>query len=285
MPARHRSPQPRRTAPRARSTRPHQPVRTTGGPRRVHEVEALIGHAGEQPAAGRRVTVFHPMCGRTSAWSRSTDPSQRASPGVVTPCSVPVVNATCIPTQIPRTGRPRANRSSTMVEPPAVRRPAAQAANAPTRGPPDRRSSQPARRRRSPVHPLRHGAASSPPNGHCRTRSRTRPRLAGHSPSVPLVLGTPTTRGSRSTAVRSARATDLNCASTMWWALRPETTRTCNVIWAVATIDSQMCRVRGGVVGADQFDDLRFLVHQVGAPERSTALDTSASSNGTRASP
>ena len=38
--------------------------------------------------------------------------------------------------------------------------------------------------------------------------------------SAPLVLGTPTTRGS-TPATRSARATALNCASTMWCGLRP----------------------------------------------------------------
>ena len=37
-----------------------------------------------------------------------------------------------------------------------------------------------------------------------------------HSPSVPFVEGTPVTRGSSTTASRSERATDLNCASTMW---------------------------------------------------------------------
>ena len=40
----------------------------------------------------------------------------------------------------------------------------------------------------------------------------------------PFVLGTPTTRGSTSTAVRSARANALNCVSTTWWALRPAST-------------------------------------------------------------
>src|SRR4029079_18324668 len=36
----------------------------------------------------------------------------------------------------------------------------------------------------------------------------------------------PTTRGSRATAARRARATALNCASTMWWGSRPASTRT-----------------------------------------------------------
>ena len=38
-----------------------------------------------------------------------------------------------------------------------------------------------------------------------------------HVDSVPFVDGTPTTRASSATASRNARATDLNCASTMWW--------------------------------------------------------------------
>lgn len=39
--------------------------------------------------------------------------------------------------------------------------------------------------------------------------------------SAPFVLGTPCTRGSRAQASLSARATALNWASTIWWALRP----------------------------------------------------------------
>src|SRR6266568_7714133 len=41
----------------------------------------------------------------------------------------------------------------------------------------------------------------------------------GHS--TPFVDGTPVTRGSGAQASRSARATALNWASTMWCALRP----------------------------------------------------------------
>ena len=45
--------------------------------------------------------------------------------------------------------------------------------------------------------------------------------------SAPLVEGIPLTRGSVSTAPRSARATALNCASTIWCGSRPASTSTC----------------------------------------------------------
>ena len=67
---------------------------------------------------------------------------------------------------------------------------------------------------------------------------------------MPFVLGTPATLGSSATASRSARATALNWASTTWWALRPDSTRTCSAMSAVATSDSQMCRVSVVSVGA-----------------------------------
>jgi hypothetical protein len=39
--------------------------------------------------------------------------------------------------------------------------------------------------------------------------------------NVPFVLGTPFTRGSASTAIRTARAVALKIASLIWWLLRP----------------------------------------------------------------
>ena len=44
------------------------------------------------------------------------------------------------------------------------------------------------------------------------------PRIAY---STPFVDGTPADLGSSAAAARSARATALNWASTMWWGLRP----------------------------------------------------------------
>ena len=78
----------------------------------------------------------------------------------------------------------------------------------------------------------------------CVHRKKKCPGVGQDAVSVPLVEGTPTTRESIATASRRERATDLNCASTTWWALRPLRTLTCSVIWLVATIDSQIWRVR-----------------------------------------
>src|SRR5208282_2912218 len=64
---------------------------------------------------------------------------------------------------------------------------------------------------------------------------------SGHQESTPLVLGTPPARGSGAAAVRSARATALNWASTMWCALRPSMTRMCRQIPAANASDSKMC--------------------------------------------
>src|SRR5262245_47313181 len=64
-------------------------------------------------------TVFHPMCGIRSAASRSTVPGHSPQPSVVRPCSMPRSNSTCMPTQIPRTGRPGPEdaRALDLVEP------------------------------------------------------------------------------------------------------------------------------------------------------------------------
>jgi hypothetical protein len=49
----------------------------------------------------------------------------------------------------------------------------------------------------------------------------TRGRVMTSRVSVPLVEGTPPSRGSIATAARSERANALNSASTMWWAFSP----------------------------------------------------------------
>jgi len=66
---------------------------------------------------------------------------------------------------------------------------------------------------------------------------------AGGAHRTPLVLGIPPARGSGAAAARSARATALNWASTMWCGLRPSMTRTCRQIPAEKASDSKMCRV------------------------------------------
>jgi len=65
--------------------------------------------------------------------------------------------------------------------------------------------------------------------------------LLGHK--VPLVDGTPVTRGSGSTAWRSARATALYCASVMWCGSLPYSVRTCNAMRPFIASDSKTCRL------------------------------------------
>src|SRR5262249_44088956 len=66
----------------------------------------------------------------------------------------------------------------------------------------------------------------------------------GLAHKTPFVDGTaPPARGSNAAADRSARATALNCASTIWCGLRPYSTCTCRQIPAENARDSQMCRV------------------------------------------
>ena len=50
-----------------------------------------------------------------------------------------------------------------------------------------------------------------------------------HASSVPLVDGTPVSRGSTATAARSARANALKHASIMWWAFVPACSSRCSV--------------------------------------------------------
>ena len=125
-----------------------------------------------------------------------------------------------MPTQTPSTGRPAATRSAMILSPPISRSPVMQASNAPTPG----TTSPSACCGRTGV------------GGHLDLgadplqRPLRRPQVAGavvenndglRCHRVPLVDGTPVTRGSNSTAWRSARATALYCASVMWCGSRP----------------------------------------------------------------
>ena len=104
----------RRTSARSRSARPR--CRRTAWCRRAPS------------------TVFQPMCGTIGACSRSTTPGHSSQPSVSTPCSTPRSNSTCMPTQIPSTGRPPASRRPITRSPRTRRSPAMHAANAPTPG-------------------------------------------------------------------------------------------------------------------------------------------------------
>src|SRR5450759_5066869 len=80
---------------------------------------------------GAGSTVAQPMCGTIGASSRSTTPGHSPRPGVATPCSTPVSNITCIPTQIPSTARPPARRRPMICGPRTASRPFITAAKAP----------------------------------------------------------------------------------------------------------------------------------------------------------
>ena len=75
------------------------------------------------------------MWGTTSACSRETVPGHSASPGSGEALgSSEPSNITCMPTQMPSTGRPPASRVSMSRGPPAWRSPAMQAWKFPTPG-------------------------------------------------------------------------------------------------------------------------------------------------------
>ena len=118
----------------------------------------------------------------------------------------------------------------------------------------------------------RRTSAPGPRRGRARPSAGSPTRSRGPRPGaadgvttrgVPLVDGTPTTRGSRATASRRARATALNCASTMWWALRPDEHP--DVQADLRRGADRLPDVPGqrGVVAADELDDLGLDVHDV----------------------
>ena len=93
------------------------------------------------------------------------------------------------------------------------------------------------------------------------TRSSPRGARAGcHGVTwrgCPWRSGRPSTRASRATAARSARATALNWASTMWCGSRPASTRTCRAMPGVVGEGLEdVAGQRARVVAAD--DDVRW---------------------------
>ena len=200
---------------------------------RVDEVEALVLDAARrarEPAATS--TSDQPMWGTTAAGRRSTVPGHSPSPSSgCSDGSVEPSKSTCMPTQTPSTGRPPLRRRPMMRGPCAAARPAMQAWKLPTPGTKSPSHSSAAAGSASASPSRRRARGHARPSGRCRCRSRGRRRRHSsrrlHRQSAPLALGMPTTRGSRAMAARSARATALNCASTMWWGSRPASTRTC----------------------------------------------------------
>ena len=223
----------------------------------VHEVEPGAARAARRTAAtpARACTVFQPMCGSTGASSGSTAPRQHCrSPSVRTPCSTPASNSTCMPTQMPSTGAP-----------------AGQPLRGRSRGPPT--AAQPGHARGERAH-ARHDQAvgalgrgrrrrvtvtSAPTRSRARWAERRLPEAVvehDHASAEPCVLrgvavrGRPWCSARRRPAgrapppSRSARATALNCASTMWCESRPLCTMTCRPMRACTASDSKTCRVK-----------------------------------------
>ena len=164
------------------------------------------------------------MCGSTGAVSRSTTPGQQPQPAVRSPCSSPASNSTCMPTQMPSTGRAGGQPLGDDLL--AAGRAAARSCTRRTR----RRRARPGRRRRSaasagrrsPRRRRRPAAARAGPSAGCPSRSRAPRPAAGGLTGRPWCWGwRRAARGSGAAAARSARANALNCASTMWCGLRP----------------------------------------------------------------
>ena len=216
---------------------------------------------GEQHRAGRRRdgVPAHVRQDSARAAARPTPGARRAlgHHAVLDPRS----NRICMPTQIPSTGRPPATRSrddrspaATASDPPcrprrrrrreprARRRPQRRSRSAVTvtsRAGPGQRPLGRAQVARAVVEdddlavPLlgQTGTAGCRcPRLLTRVRRRRSPSRSCCAASTALVTarpwcdGMPATRGSSATASRSARATALNCASTMWCASRPPST-------------------------------------------------------------
>ncbi len=203
--------------------------RPDGGHEGVDEVHpGLLGAARSASATRRPGTArsgFHWIWGDlVPAGSRPTVPAStpsRRAPGASSDPS----KSSCRPTQMPRNGTPVAMARRATSTRPLASSASAQRPNAPTPG-----STTPSRPRprpgslHEPGRPRRGGRAPGAPTRGSRCRSRGRrssPALVVHN--VPLVEGTPPP--STRTASRSARATPLKVASTMWWVLRPSRSR------------------------------------------------------------
>ena len=200
----------------------------------------------------------------------SPSPSSGCADGSVEPSK-----STCMPTQTPSTGRPPLRRR------PMMRGPCGGCADRPCRRGSCRR---PGTKSPSHVERARAGRTVSVTVGtdalqgaHGRADVAAAvvedddvgAHRGAHRQSAPLALGIPTTRGSGATAARSARATALNWASTMWCGSRPASTRTWRHSPALEAKDSKhVAGHRAGEVTADEGVLLALrlaLVHDVGA--------------------
>ena len=111
--------------------------------------------------------------------------------------------------------------------------------------------------------------------------SRSRSRRRAIVTAMPFVLGTPVTRGSRATAMDSARAVALNSVSAMWWALRPRMVSRWMFSrpWS-ASAQKKSSNSSVGMVPTWRALNVTSKCSQ-GRPERSITQRESASSSGT----
>ena len=205
----------------------------------VHEVEPLVLDAGEQRRCRRGAsTVFQPMCGRTSALGAARPcPATRRSRRCPRRARRRARRAPACPRRCPSTGRPPASAPADQLGP--VHRAQPRPCRRRTRRRRARRGRRPPARRRGRTSTTTSAPAGADPRrgraGTDRagspTRSRGR-RPCGRSRACPWWTGPRSRAGRSPTASRSARANALNCASTTWWALRPDSTRTCSAICA-----------------------------------------------------
>ena len=250
-----RSRPPRRTG--RRRARPRSPAGARGavvGPQRpvahavgVHEVEPLVLDARRTASCPRAPRRCSSPCGvRRAPAAARRRPGHSSSPGVSTPCSTPCSKSTCMPTQMPSTGRPPASRRP-MISWPSDRAQPVDAGRerADARARRARRRPSPAARSAVSV-TVRAGPLERAHGGADVARAVVEDDDVGASATQSDALGArarPVSRGSKATASRSARATALNCASTRWCGSRPDSTRTCRAIWAWKASVSKTCRV------------------------------------------
>ena len=177
---------------------------------RVHEVEPLVGDAGEQPAArSAATTVFQPMCGSRSACTCSTTPGQTPQPSA----TLAVLDAGLEQHLVPDADGQQRSAGRDPVGDQLGAADPDQPGHA-RRVRPHARHDQAVRRQRGlgvgghRPRPRRSGPSPARPSAGCPTRSRARrsscPIDSRHS--APFVLGTPLTRGSSRDRVAAAPA-------------------------------------------------------------------------------
>ena len=148
------------------------------------------------------------------------------------------VNNICIPTQMPRNGRPESRpRRAPVLR--ARRHAASPCTHRTPRHPAARRRRRrrSTRRRRSAGRRLPRARVPSAPSGDCRCRSRA-PQSTGRASQHALRRRHACRARRRAPRRAGVRARPLNVASMMWCTLRPRTSSTCSVMFAAVANDA-----------------------------------------------